>query len=849
MLMAGLLPKLQRGALPGSAKWIYLEPMMPGKHPIEALALALKSYFPDSSIKTLREDLEDDAARGLHLLATQLVKKSDTKVVLLVDQFEELFTQTESEAERRQFIELLLTAATEPCGPVLVLLTLRADFYDRPMQYPALSPLIQANQRQALPMEVEDLRATIEQPAAQPDVRLTFEGNLVGDLLFEVQGQAGALPLLQFTLDQLFQRRSGHRLTLQAYREIGGVKGALSQHAERTYAALPSEEHRKMARALFLRLIEPGATEQDITRRRAVLSEFSFADPEQTCLMRETIDAFITARLVTTNEIAAITTIEVSHEAVIREWGRLVNWLQVAREDIRLQEAISKDVEVWKQHGKPKDRLYRGTELAEARAWMKREAPSKDEMDFLEASTRQERNVRHRQRFLFALISVVLIGGLVGALVLQTAFLRTLPVSVLNWNDGGPNSLREAIQKAEPGSTITFATNLEGTITLTSGELEITKNLTISGPPCDLTTGACKITISGQKKQRIFYVHNVATVTISNLAIKDGFRPCATGGGCDTSGGRGLGFGGDGDQRVGGAIFNGRGTTLNLTNIVVSESTAGYGIIFNNGTLTLANCTVSNNKESGIFNINTLSVINSTISDNNASYGAGINNWGNLTLISSTISGNTASGNGGGIYNRGYASLSNSTISGNRANIGGGIYDDPRSSMEIDYSTIYQNEAKTRGGGIASQDFNDPFILMQATIVGGDSARQGPDIDRSVLLAFPNLIQDTSDSRVYYDCQNGQDHSPACKLSHQSIFGKPPMLGPLQNNGGLTKTHALLPGSPALDQIPPDRSNSRTFYSSICDNTDNNFDSSRDQRGVKRPQGLACDIGAYEAQD
>ena len=97
----------------------------------------------------------------------------------------------------------------------------------------------------------------IEQPAALPDVQLTFEGNLVGDLLFEVQGQVGALPLLQFTLDQLFQRRSGRQLTLSAYREIGGVKGALTKQAEETYATLPSDEHRKLARALFVRLIDP----------------------------------------------------------------------------------------------------------------------------------------------------------------------------------------------------------------------------------------------------------------------------------------------------------------------------------------------------------------------------------------------------------------------------------------------------------------------------------------------------------------------------------------------------------------------------------------------------------------
>jgi len=109
-------------------------------------------------------------------------------------------------------------------------------------------------------------------------VHVTFEGDLVNRLLSDVQGQVGALPLLQFTLDQLFQRRSGRQLTLSAYRELGGVNGALTKQAEEIYTALPSDEHRRLSHDLFVRLIEPGAIEQDTTRRRAALSEFTLAD-------------------------------------------------------------------------------------------------------------------------------------------------------------------------------------------------------------------------------------------------------------------------------------------------------------------------------------------------------------------------------------------------------------------------------------------------------------------------------------------------------------------------------------------------------------------------------------------
>ena len=385
VVMAGLLPGLQRAALPGSEAWVYLDPIVPGKRPLESLTLAFAPHLPERSLRAIRHDLEDDSARGLHLLATRLVKRAGARVVLMIDQFEELFAQTVSERERQHFIDLLVAAVTEPVGSLVVLLTLRADFYDRPMHYPQLSQLIETHQKSVLPMNLRDLRAVIEQPAALPDVQLLFEGDLVGDLLFEAQGQAGALPLLEFTLDQLFRQRDGHWLTREAYQQIGGVKGALAKHAESTYASLPSDEHRHLARALFLRLIDPGVTEQDTTRRRAALSELSLPNPKQTAIMREVADAFVNARLLMTNEVAGTTTIEVSHEALIREWARLAEWLREAREDITLQQAISADAAEWVRRGRPIDRLYRGTQLTEAQVWAERNVPNADEVDFLHA--------------------------------------------------------------------------------------------------------------------------------------------------------------------------------------------------------------------------------------------------------------------------------------------------------------------------------------------------------------------------------------------------------------------------------------------------------------------------------
>lgn len=386
VVSAGLLPRLQGGALPGSNRWVYLEPMVPGAHPLETLALTLAPHFPHRSVKSIHEDLEDDSGRGLHLLATQLAQVLEQRIVLFIDQFEEMFTLTPTEAERQCFIDLLATAVKETHGPLLLILTLRADFYDRPLAYPELGRLILRRQCVVLPMETHELRAAIKQPAALPDVHLNFEGTLLGDLLYEVQGQPGALPLLQFTLDQLFRRRAGSTLTLSAYHDIGGVKGALAKHAEATYAELPSERHRKLARFLFLRLIDPGSSEQDTTRRRATPDELTLATPEETEVLRQVMAYFIAARLLTTNEIAGTSTIEVSHEALIREWPRLADWLWEAREDVRLQQTLSKDVAEWEQHGKPQDRLYRGSQLKEAKAWARHNTPSKNEVTFLQAS-------------------------------------------------------------------------------------------------------------------------------------------------------------------------------------------------------------------------------------------------------------------------------------------------------------------------------------------------------------------------------------------------------------------------------------------------------------------------------
>jgi hypothetical protein len=856
LIMAGLLPQLQRGALPGSETWLYLKPMKPGKHPLtEELVLILAAQLPDRGLASIRQDLQDDAPRGLHQMVTHLLdlhlsNQPGTKVVLLVDQCEELFTQTESEEERQGFIELLLTACSEPRGPLLVLLTLRADFYDRPMRYPDLFHLIDTHHLPLLSIEASNLRRVIEQPAALPDVQLTFEGDLVNQLLSEVQGQVGALPLLQFTLDQLFQRRNGRQLSLSAYHEMGGVRGALSKHAEDTYAAL-SEQHRKLARVLFLRLIDPGMTEQDTTRRRATFSEFILDDPTQTRLLRETIDTFIAARLLTTNEIAGTTTIEVSHEALIREWPRLADWLHEAREDIRLQQTISKDAAAWEQHNKPRDRLYRGSQLKEAQAWARRNTPSGNEMAFLRAGT------TYKVRSLVSVIAVLLIvvssiGVASWVLTHPLHLMPPDPTRVINLQDNGVGSLRWAIANAPLGSTITFNASLRGIIRLTSGDLNIGRNLRIRGPGADM------LSISSGKSGDIVRVVQSASVTISGLTFKDS---TASKGFIDNEGVLKLSNSTISDNMAtdptssgGGGIYN--HGTLTLTNSAVSGNTAllGGGIA-NDGTLTLINSTVSGNTAiangGGINNFGPLMLTNSTVSGNTGGNGGGIENGDMLTLTNSTVSGNTAQDNGGGIDNTdGVLTLTNSTVSGNSATAaqGGGIAitEDttgglsPPSVMVL-YCTVYGNTADV-GGGIWAGDLKQGRMTMGASIVAGNKAHTGHDIVGPLTTLGYNLVEDRSG--VTSLGSSKRQSTDMLGVSSTDLKIDPVLRDNVGSTKTLTRTHALLPGSPAIDAIP-------LQDCQVKDILNSQFRMYTDQRGMKRPDEneSACDIGAYEYVD
>ncbi len=415
------------------------------------------------------------------------------------------------------------------------------------------------------------------------------------------------------------------------------------------------------------------------------------------------------------------------------------------------------------------------------------------------------RRSRMRRTAIVLLLLLLLIPA--GALV-RSVFFSTV---VTTLSADGPGSLRWDIASAIPGSTIRFDPHLRGTILLTSGDLRIEKNLKILGP------GADKLSISSGNSGHcicVFY----ASVTISGLTFKDS-NPR-------------LSF-----------IFN-QGGTLTLSNSIVSGNSGG-GIFNQGGTLTLSNSIVSGNTGDiggGIANEGTLTITNSTVADNTATEqydgGGGIYNKGTLTLSNSTISGNMATGQysaGGGIYNEGRLTLSNSTISGNNSSgDGGGIaISDLQNSRSggvpvpvMLYCTVYGNTADLGGGIWVGNLPQGQVMTMGASIVALNKARTAPDIAGPLATLGYNLVGNRSGATLL-----GSSH-----VQSTDVFGVSStalLIDPrLRDNGGPTKTHALLPGSPAIDLIPPD----------VC----MMFGVESDQRGVKRPQGKSCDSGAYE---
>jgi WD40 repeat protein/basic membrane lipoprotein Med (substrate-binding protein (PBP1-ABC) superfamily)/transcriptional regulator with XRE-family HTH domain len=395
LVRAGLVPSLRWNKI--SADW-NINILTPGAHPLESLAMALSGESGSvAAAATLMDDLARDP-RSLHLFARREMNAlNGSRWLLVVDQFEETFALCRSEEERVSFIGSLLTAASEADGPVIVVITLRADFYAHCAGYIQLREALSRQQEYIGAMTDRELRRAIEEPARRG--RWEIEPGLVDLLLHDVGHEPGALPLLSHALLETWQRRRGRLMTLSGYASSGGVRGAIAETAEAVFSDQFTQEQRAIARRIFLRLTELGdETATGDTRRRATFNEL-ILKPEDATTTHNVLKALADARLIITTENSA----EVAHEALIREWPTLRSWLEDNREGLRLHRHLTDAAQEWVTRNREPDVLYRGARLSQAREWA---ASHRDEMnplehEFLEASlelAEREANEKEAQR-------------------------------------------------------------------------------------------------------------------------------------------------------------------------------------------------------------------------------------------------------------------------------------------------------------------------------------------------------------------------------------------------------------------------------------------------------------------
>ncbi|WP_226025000.1 hypothetical protein [Streptomyces hyderabadensis] len=342
--------------------------------------------------------------------------------VVIVDQFEELFTLCADEADRRVFIRLLQAACTPGTGgdppPVLVTLGVRADFYDRCLRYPELADALQHRHMVLGPLTTTELREAVTAPARA--VGMELEPGLAELIVREVstdgpQGahDAGVLPLLSHALLATWQRRKAGRLTLAGYRAAGGIQGAVAATAERAWSGLDPAA-RTAARLLLLRLVrlseDTQATRRRSTRRR--LAEES-GDPGKT---EESLEALVRARLVTLDA----DTVEITHEALLHAWPRLRDWIDEDRAGNLLRQRLEEDGLAWEESDRDSALLYRGSRLEQASGWAKSAGDTlltRSAVEFLAAAVRlRRRTVMISRAAVSALVVLALVA--VGSAVL-----------------------------------------------------------------------------------------------------------------------------------------------------------------------------------------------------------------------------------------------------------------------------------------------------------------------------------------------------------------------------------------------------------------------------------------------
>ncbi|MGH3896867.1 MAG: helix-turn-helix domain-containing protein [Pseudonocardiaceae bacterium] len=409
LLHAGLLPKLDSDALPGASQWHKMV-FTPTADPLAALAAQLVALTGADPATLAAGPQQWGAVLRSHL------GEQNSRVVVVVDQFEELFTLCGDDQQRSTFIDVLAQLASPRSGakaaahPVaLVVVGVRADFYAACANDAHLRTALQDNPLVVGPMSGTELREAIYCPAR--DVSLGIEPGLVelllrdlGDTTGEMTGYAvGRLPLLAHALRATWQQRHGHTLTVEGYRSTGGILRAVATTADGVFTGLdPAGQH--LARTLFLRLIKVGDSSED-TRRRVTRTDLLLGlDPG---IVGPVVDAFTRGRLLTQEQ----DTVEITHEALVRAWPRLRQWIDTDRAGNLIRQELDAAADAWARDRRDAAALYRGSRLDAARTWATSTAQESDlspaASAFLAASIHQQHRAARLRRTVLVVLSVL----------------------------------------------------------------------------------------------------------------------------------------------------------------------------------------------------------------------------------------------------------------------------------------------------------------------------------------------------------------------------------------------------------------------------------------------------------
>ncbi len=436
LLHAGLLPELAGDALPGSSRWATMV-FTPTAQPLGALATRIAT-FTRADPAAVADTLTADPRQAVAILDAALHDRADgegsrTQLVVVVDQFEELFTLCTDEQERRAFVELLGQLAGPGPGagtdarPVgLVVVGIRADFYPACVDYPHLRTAVQDNPVTVGPMSDTQLREAILRPAL--DVGLDVEPGLVELMLRDLGdpalatgmgmggipgNEAGRLPLLAHALRATWQQRHGHILTVHSYQTTGGIHRAVAITAKQVFDALDADSQ-AAAQTMFLRLVKVGDGTEDTRRRMARTDLLRGLEPRSALPV---LEAFTQHRLLTQDR----DTVEITHEALLHAWPRLRQWIDTDRAGNLTRQQLEDATTTWDRNRRDTSVLYRGNRLAAAGEWAARHRDdvqlSPRVHEFLAASSHRENSATRLRRTVLIVLSVLALLTSTGAVV------------------------------------------------------------------------------------------------------------------------------------------------------------------------------------------------------------------------------------------------------------------------------------------------------------------------------------------------------------------------------------------------------------------------------------------------